>query len=96
MPNHLQSKSTVGAPGAADYPDRSRAGLSEHRYQVIAATHKSPTEMIVSGIFPEGFVLPAECLSSEFAARTRKEDIPVLLQAFTGNRYAFSEERRVC
>jgi len=92
MPNHLQSKllrvlqerqiTPIGSDRIIDIDIR-----------VIAATHKSPSEMIASGIFRKDLFYRLNVFPLELPAlRRRKEDIPVLLQAFTGNRFTFSEE----
>jgi transcriptional regulator with PAS, ATPase and Fis domain len=92
MPGHLQSKllrvlqerqiTPIGSDRIIDIDIR-----------VIAATHKSPGEMIESGIFRKDLFYRLNVFPLELPAlRERKEDIPVLLRKFTGGRFSFTEE----
>jgi len=92
MPNHLQSKilrvlqerqiTPIGSDRIIDIDIR-----------VIAATHKDPVEMIESGSFRKDLFYRLNVFPIKLPAlRDRPEDIPVLLQFFTENRFSFSGE----
>jgi sigma-54 dependent transcriptional regulator, acetoin dehydrogenase operon transcriptional activator AcoR len=92
MPGYLQSKllrvlqerqiSPVGSDSIIDIDIR-----------VIAATHKSPMEMIHSGLFRKDLFYRLNVFPLELPAlRDRREDILLLLQEFTGRRFSVSPE----
>jgi transcriptional regulator with PAS, ATPase and Fis domain len=92
MPHHLQSKllrvlqerqiTPIGSDRIIDVDIR-----------VIAATHKDPMEMIETGSFRKDLFYRLNVFPIKLPAlRDRPEDIPILLQSFTGNTYTFNRE----
>ncbi|MBB6482665.1 sigma-54 interaction domain-containing protein [Spirochaeta isovalerica] len=92
MPNHLQSKLLRVLQERQIVPVGSDRVI-DIDIRVIAATHKSPTEMIESGSFRKDLFYRLNVFPLELPSLSeRVQDIPPLLKRFTGNRFLFSPE----
>lgn len=92
MPGHLQSKllrvlqERQVTPVGSDH-------IIDVDIRVIAATHKSPTQMIEDGSFRKDLFYRLNVFPLELSPlRDRKEDVPFLLKNFTSGRFRFSRE----
>lgn len=92
MPNHLQSKllrvleENQIAPIGSD-------SIIDVDVRIIAATHKNPSEMIKLGSFRKDLFYRLNVFQLELPPlRNRPEDIYILINHFTNNRFSFTSE----
>ena len=92
MPSYLQSKLLRVLQERQIMPIGSDRTI-DIDIRVIAATHKSPIEMIQQGNFRKDLFYRLNVFPLELPAlKNRREDILLLLKEFTRDRYSFSAE----
>lgn len=92
MPHHLQSKLLRVLQERQITPIGSDRNI-DLDLRVIAATHKDPKEMVESGNFRRDLFYRLNVFPIKLPTlRDRSEDIPLLLQSFTGNHFTFTDE----